>query len=89
MAVTPSGWDSIVDVDIVLGVNIKGCRLVLNIRRKLLIGWKKISVLHQHHLGLEGRVIVALGDDAGLDAVLLQLVTTRQRPGQETEQKYI
>ena len=50
---------------------------------------KTKSVLHQNHLGLKGRVVMALGDDAGLDAVLLQLVTTRQRPGQETEQKYI
>ena len=34
------------------------------------------------NLSLEGRVVVALGDDAGLDAVLLELVTPGQGPGQ-------
>ena len=34
------------------------------------------------NLSLEGRVVVALGDDAGLDAVLLELVTPGQGPGE-------
>ena len=34
------------------------------------------------NLSLEGRVVVALSDDAGLDAVLLELVTPGQGPGE-------
>ena len=36
----------------------------------------------QPHLSLEGRVVVALGDDAGLNADLLHLVASGQGPGQ-------
>ena len=79
MAVTPGGRDSFINVDIVLGVHVKGSPLILIIRHfKVTL----LSHLYHPHLGLEGRVVVALGDDAGLDADLLQLVAPGQGPGQ-------